>query len=391
MKEKDVKADLNFKGVNRRDVLKSAGALAIGASAVGASFGALAQGQQVQLVFSTFVDPKNDIYRNILSVWMDRIEKDSSGRIKFIRQSGAGSAQNLYKQVLEGQSEKGKLDIVWAPLGADVGRIKLFDAFELPFMTKDSSAASRALYEFMVETNIGNFEGVRPLVLHTGSYGVVHSKTKIVQQLSDMASMRVGATTSGAPIVRSFGSNVQVIAANKMSDALKNNAVDAVVLSWDEFEQNQLQEYAPYHSEFSVDAGSLYTNAYGLMMNESAYNSLPNDLKKIINEHSGIMSSGWFGALYESLSIAPRDRISKLPKHELNTIPLVQAQDFVRRTRGIESDWMRKLAGYNDRRIKADQVLARAREMIDKHSKAEAVIVPMIEKKYGKIPRLERS
>ena len=64
--------------IQRRTLLQSGAAVALGAPALTG----FAQ-QSVTLKFHTFMAPQSNVYINMHKAWMDKVEKESGGRIKF--------------------------------------------------------------------------------------------------------------------------------------------------------------------------------------------------------------------------------------------------------------------------------------------------------------------
>ncbi|MGH8857631.1 MAG: C4-dicarboxylate ABC transporter, partial [Polaromonas sp.] len=64
--------------IQRRTLLKSGAAALLGAPALTA----LAQ-QAVTLKFHTFMSPQSQVWQTMHKPWMEKIEKESAGRIKF--------------------------------------------------------------------------------------------------------------------------------------------------------------------------------------------------------------------------------------------------------------------------------------------------------------------
>ena len=62
----------------RRTLLKTGAAVAMGAPALSG----LAQ-QSVTLKFHTFMAPQSSVWLSMHKPWMDKVEKESGGRIKF--------------------------------------------------------------------------------------------------------------------------------------------------------------------------------------------------------------------------------------------------------------------------------------------------------------------
>ena len=108
--------------IQRRTLIQSGAAIALGAPALVG----FAQ-QSVTLKFHTFMSPQSNVWLNMHKAWMDKVTKDSGGRIKFegypAMQLG-GSPVQLYDQ-----AKDGVVDVVWT----------------LPGNTRAASPASRLL------------------------------------------------------------------------------------------------------------------------------------------------------------------------------------------------------------------------------------------------------
>lgn len=89
------------------------------ALALGLPLAAQAQ-QKVTLKFHTFVTNTSNVYKGALVPWMERIEKDSGGRIVFEKYPSmqlGGSPLQLYDQ-----AKDGVVDVVWTLAGNTPGR-----------------------------------------------------------------------------------------------------------------------------------------------------------------------------------------------------------------------------------------------------------------------------
>ena len=138
--------------IQRRTLLKSGAAAALGAPALAG----LAQ-QTVTLKFHTFMAPQSNVWLNMHKPWMDKVEKDSGGRIKFeaypAMQLG-GTPVQLYDQ-----AKDGVVDIVWTLPGNTAGRFPRIEVFELPFMMNNAEATSKAYWEYVQTHGAGRVQG----------------------------------------------------------------------------------------------------------------------------------------------------------------------------------------------------------------------------------------
>ena len=113
--------------MKRRSFVQGAAATALGVPPLAG----LAQ-QSVTLKFHTFMAPMSNVWLSMHKPWMEKVEKDSGGRIKFeaypAMQLG-GTPPQLFDQAKDGVA-----DIVWTLPGYQAGRFLATEVFELPFM-----------------------------------------------------------------------------------------------------------------------------------------------------------------------------------------------------------------------------------------------------------------
>ena len=126
--------------MKRRSLIQGAAA-----ATLGTPLAALAQ-QTVTLKFHTFMAPMSNVWLSMHKPWMEKVEKDSGGRIKFeaypAMQLG-GTPVQLYDQARDGV-----VDVVWTLPGNTAGRFPRIEVFELPFMMNNAEATSKAYWEY---------------------------------------------------------------------------------------------------------------------------------------------------------------------------------------------------------------------------------------------------
>jgi TRAP-type C4-dicarboxylate transport system substrate-binding protein len=103
-----------------------------------------------------------------------------------------------------------------------------------------------------------------------------------------------------------------------------------------------------------------------MAMNKAKYNALPPDLKAIIDRHSGMETSGWLGKVQQSGDAPGREAAVKLG-NTIHTIPAAEAQEFKRKARLVEVEWMQDM---DKRGFNGKQLFDTAKALIEKHGKA---------------------
>jgi TRAP-type transport system periplasmic protein len=346
--------------IQRRTLLKSSAA----AAALGAPvLGAFAQ-QTVTLKFHTFMAPTSNVWLNMHKAWMDKVEKDSGGRIKFeaypAMQLG-GTPVQLYDQARDGV-----VDVVWTLPGNTAGRFPRVEVFELPFIMSNAEATSKAYWEYVQTLAPDEFKETQVIALQVHGPGVIHTAEKPVKSVADLRGLKMRAPTRQVnKMLASLGATPVGMPLPQIPDALSKGTIQGCVIPWEVVPSVKVHELTKYHAEFDPAGGALYTTTFVMAMNKAKYNSLPPDLKKIIDKNSGMETSGWLGKVQQAGDAAGR-KAAVDHGNTIFTVPAAEAQEFRRRSRSIEVEWVEDM---NKRGFDGRKLLDTARSLIEKHTK----------------------
>ena len=345
----------------RRTLVKTGIAAALAAAAV-TSF---AQ-QTVTLKFHTFMAPQSGVWLNMHKPWMAKVEKESGGRIKFeaypAMQLG-GTPVQLYDQVKDGV-----VDVVWTLPSNTAGRFPRVEVFELPFMMSNAEATSRAYWEYVQTQAPDEFKDVQVLALHVHGPGVIHTVDKPVKTVDDLKGLKLRAPTRQVTkLLGALGATPVGMPLPAITDALSKGTVNGGVIPWEVVQPTKVYELTKYHAEFDPAGGSLYTTTFVMAMNKAKYNSLPPDLKKVIDNNSGIEASAWLGKVQQDNDI-PGRQAAVDHKNTIFTVSPEEAQNFRRKSRALEVEWVQDM---NKRGYDGAKLISSARELIEKHTKAQ--------------------
>lgn len=346
--------------IQRRTLLKS-GAAAAALGAPGLS--ALAQ-QTVTLKFHTFMAPQSNVWINMHKAWMSKVEAESGGRIKFeaypAMQLG-GTPVQLYDQ-----AKDGVVDIVWTLPGNTAGRFPRIEVFELPFMMSNAEATSKAYWEYVQTMAPDEFKDVQVTALHVHGPGVIHTTEKPVKTTGDMKGLKMRAPTRQVTkLMGILGATPVGMPLPGIPDALSKGTINGCVIPWEVVPSVKVQELTKYHAEFDPAGGALYTTTFVMAMNKAKYNSLPPDLKKVIDNNSGLATSGWLGKVQQAGDAAGR-QAAVGHGNVIFTVGPAEAQEFRRKARPIEAEWVEDM---NKRGFDGRKLLDTARALIEKNTK----------------------
>ncbi len=281
-------------------------ALATVFTAVLATTATTAFAQEVTLRFQHFVSPRSANPTHFMKPWADKIEADSNGRIKvelYPAMQLGGKAPSQYDLIRDGAIDGG-----WVIPGYQPGRFPEAEAMELPFMvTKSAEEASKAAWVFTQKYLMDDFRDVQVLAAHMHGRGLVHKKGPAVATVEDFAGLKLrGPSRTATLLLERLGATPVGMAVPAFPEALAKGIVDGGVITWEMSPSLKLDELTDSHTDVAGDK-SLYNLYFIWAMNQDKYNSLPDDLRAVIDANSGFFASAWAGLAHDTGDITGRD------------------------------------------------------------------------------------
>ena len=244
-----------------------------------------AAAQEVTLRLHHFMGEKAPLHGKMMVPLAAAIEEASEGRMKvevFSGMSLGGRPGDLYDQAADGA-----VDIIVTLPGYTAGRFNRSEVFELPFMMKDPVATAEAYYDLITqELQDGEFEETKILTSWVHGPGVLHSKEPI-SSLEDMVGQEMrGPTRVVTDLLGELGATPVGMPLPLIPENLSKGVISGTVLPWEVTPSIRLAELVSNHTELSGDT-SLYTAVFIMAMNWDSYEGLPDDLRQILDDHTG--------------------------------------------------------------------------------------------------------
>jgi TRAP-type C4-dicarboxylate transport system substrate-binding protein len=300
--------------IDVRSMLLGAAAVALSAM-LGPS---VVAAQEVVLKLHQFLPAQAPVPAGVLVPWMEKIEAESGGRIKFEHYPAmqlGGKPGDLIDQVTDGVA-----DVVWTLPGYTPGRFPRSEVFELPFMITDAEGASRAYWQLGEKYMFDNdFKDVKIIGLWTHGPGLIHSKTPITST-ADLKGVKLRAPTRVTNMMAtSLGATAVGMPVPAVPEALSKGVIDATILPWEVTASIKSSELVKNHTEFP--GAPLYTATFILAMNKDVYDGLPDDLKKVIDDNSGAAFSAEAGRISQAADAPAREIAVKLGNNIIELTP----------------------------------------------------------------------
>jgi TRAP-type transport system periplasmic protein len=336
------------------------------AIAAALSFALPVAAQQITLKVHHFWPPVAMPPSTLLVPWCERIAKESGNRLKceiFPAMQLGGTPPQLIDQVKDGVA-----DIIWTLPGYTAGRFPMMEVFELPFMSASAEATSQAAWDYYAKYAHREFPGVKALVINVHDNGYVHSTRKPILSLADFKGQKLRAPTRQTnKMLAALGATPVAMPLPALADALSRGVVDGYLLPWEVIPSIKAHELSKFHSETDPKSRALYTAVFLLAMNQAKYDSLPAELKKVIDANSGAAAARAFGRQWDASAPAAR-KYAVERGNSFQTIPAAELARWQKATAHLEEEWVKDVtAKGHDGKL----LLQTAKELIRKYEGAK--------------------
>jgi TRAP-type C4-dicarboxylate transport system substrate-binding protein len=264
------------------------------------------------------------------------------------------------------QAKDGVADIVWTVPTYQAGRFAKSEVFELPFMTKTSEGGSRAFWEYLQRYSLDEFKGTKILMAHVHDGAELHFASKQVKTLEDLKGLKVRAPTRiGTRMISALGMTPIQMPAPQVPESIAKGVVDGASLPWEVVPALKVNEVTKSHTETGQNQRKMSNTIFVVAMNEAKYNSLPADLKKVIDANSGAEASVWAGKVWDS-TIAPGRKSATDRGNTVNVLTPAEYARWVKATDSVAQDWVKDVtAKGND----GNKLLSAAKALLDQYDR----------------------
>ena len=347
--------------LGRRQFISLAGAAVAAPAVARVAFG---QSPQVTLKLHHFLPPVSNVHRNLWVPWVKKVEAASGGRIKidiYPSMQLGGTQPQLFDQARDGV-----VDIIWTVLGSTPGRFPAVEVFELPFVVAQRGIVNaRAVQEFADTVGRNEFKDVHPLCVWAHDQGIIHTN-RAVKSMEDLRGLKLRSPSRFAgEALKALGANGIPMPIPQLPESLAQRVLDGCVIPWEVVPAVKVHELLKFHTQIP-GSPTLYTTTFTLAMNKAKYESLPADLKKILDDNSGQVLAAMAGEMWDTQA---KNVVAMVRKrgNTISTISVEEAARWRKATEPVIENWVRQV---KDRGLDGNKLLETARALIAKYDQA---------------------
>ncbi len=318
--------------------------------------GAIAEEKVITLRYTNFFPAthKNSI---ICEQWSKELEKRTNGRVKVAYYSGGTltPAAQTYDSVTKGIADVGN-----TVLGYTMGRFPLSEVLDYPVGYPSGIVATRLGNEYFNKFKPKEFDGVKILYFHAQGPGILHTK-KPVRTLEDLKGMKIRTFGSNAKFVTLLGAAPVGTTMPETYDALRTGVAEGAMAP---IESLQGWKWGEVIKSTTEDYGTGYTATFIVFMNKAKWNSLPADIKKIIDDLSKEYIEKQ-GKLWDAIDQEGRNYTLKRGNQIIRLTPEENAR-WVAKAQPMFDDYVKKT---KEKGLPGDKVLKFVRDYIKANTK----------------------
>ncbi len=316
---------------------------------------AAAQAEPVIIKVAHFLPPVAPMHAKVIVPWCDKLEAESQGQLKcqiYPAMQLGGTPPQLLNQVRDGVA-----DVVWTLPGYTPGRFPVSEVFELPFVTTTHEASARAMWDFVETHAQKEFAGLKPLAVWVNGPNVLHFRDKQVKTLEELKGMKVRAPSRlGNKLLAALGATPVGMPVPQMAESLSKGVIEGALIPWEVVPATKTQELTRFHAESGAER-AMTTATMIYVMNRKKYDSLPAELKKVIDANSGREFSAWVAAQHVDADGVGR----KITAEAGNTIYAIPAAEMARweaAAKPVTEEWIKETSakGADGRKLYDDAV-----------------------------------
>jgi TRAP-type C4-dicarboxylate transport system substrate-binding protein len=259
------------------------GSLAAGAAA---SLPWTSAGAAEELKLHSFVPPTHVIWADVLTPWTKEVASKSKNELTvrmFPSMQLGGRPPELYRQVVQGIA-----DMCFSLPGYTSADFPMMALTELPGTAESGADGTRKLWANFDKFLSRDFKDTKVLMLWNSDTASLMSKSKPIRTLDDLKGMKIR-TPSAAQSAQltALGATPIDMPVTQIYNNLDRGVIDATMIPMSAALDFKLIEVARY---FTVNA-PLGRSPFMVVLNKNRYEKLPANLKKVIDDTTGLQLS----------------------------------------------------------------------------------------------------
>ncbi|MCX5802696.1 MAG: TRAP transporter substrate-binding protein [Proteobacteria bacterium] len=310
----------------------------------------------IKLKFANYFPPTH-MNSVMMGKFCDELNKKLAGKVELTQYTGSTllSAPKIAAGVSTGIADIGLSNLAYTR-----GRFPVMEIMELPLGFPSAWIAGHVANDFYNKFKPKDFDAYHVLMLSTSPINVIQTLNKPVKTLEELKGLKLRGTGRLGDIVKALGATPIPIETPDLYDSLKRGVIEGALLPLETlkgFKTGEVQKYVTA----SWKVGSAY--CFYVLMNKNKWDSLPADVKKVINEFSKEFTERW-AVEWNNIDIEGREYFTK-QGGQIIPISDAEAARWIKAAEPVIDDYKKDLISKGYKAKEIDGWLSFVRERIE--------------------------
>lgn len=240
--------------------------------------------EPIKLKYAFFA-PANTFPAKQMEKWKEEVEKRTNGKVQVELYPGGTllDAKNMYDGVKNGVADIGLSATTYEP-----GRFPLLGISDMPSGYPNAKVASQVVYDLIQQYPPEAFKDYKIITAFATEPAFVQSK-KPIKSLEDLKGKQLRISGALTPILQAMGGAPVGMSQAEVPEALQTGVIEGVITSREVLKDFKLAEMIKYVTDYPMTI-----NTFIAVMTKDKWESLPEDVRKVIDELSPEMAK-WTG------------------------------------------------------------------------------------------------
>ncbi len=301
----------------------------------------------IELKFTTTV-PDVTLLGRGQKAWMEKVEKDSGGRIKFTPYwaSSLFKPREIFRGALDGLADF----IYWSP-NIELGLMPLTSVMWLPMMGFPSQWAQRTIYAQLLEKfpqMKAEYQGLMVYGIHPSTPAQLNTLKKEVRVPADLRGMKITPANEeiAQMVVASGGAPVNLVVTDWYT-SLERGVTEGMINSTGALFAFKTFELMKYHAQ--ALPGGFAQTPFVVLVNPENWKKIPPDLQKVLKDNEEFYSEQTMSgmAAEEQAGLA----YAKKNEHVIVTLTPAEFKQWADLAQPIHDAWISKNAAKGSKEI----------------------------------------
>lgn len=307
----------------------------------------------IELSYAFFA-PANTFPAVQMEKWKEELEKRTNGKVKVDLFPGGTllKADNMYDGVANRVADIGLSSTTYEP-----GRFPLLAISDMPSGYPSSKIASLVTHDLIEQYPSEAFKDFKIITSFATEAAFIQTKDPVTS-LAELKGKQLRISGALTPIMQELGAAPVGMSQAEVAEALQTGVVNGMVTSREGLLDFKFAENVKYVTNYP-----LTINTFVAVMNKDVWNSLPEDVQKVIDELNSEMTL--FTGEYLDNHVKEAVEWSE-KEHGLQTVELTDKDVWDQKLKSMQDKYVEEQASKG---LPAKEYKEKLYELIDKYSK----------------------